>query len=425
MTRRLLLCLLLVCLVAALAVAAGVETLDNGLRVVVQPISASPVVSVTALVDFSDLDVPPPYAGVRQVLLSALAQRPAEPGSARARLAAMGAMLQARQVADALEFTITVPADTLELALDAQAEWLRGPVPSAETVAMALVQTRRMQETDSGRAADTAKKRARALLYAEHPYYADGLGSPQSLEFITPELVRLAYREFVIPPATVIAVAGDADAARTRAAIATRFGDWPFRPRVPRDDAPMPALTASVLDVREAPVNSTCVMLTFPACGAEHADFLPLHVLDAVLSGGTGARLFRTIREEQQLAYEVATFYPSQRSSSAFSVYAVTNTQELEAMKHALVTELGRLQTEEISPEELARAQAYLKGRYQLSHQYSAQQAFDLAWSALLGTDLTGPAFAAKIDAVTAADLQRVARDYFTRYYLVVVLPRG
>jgi len=121
----------------------------------------------------------------------------------------------------------------------------------------------------------------------------------------------------------------------------------------------------------------------------------------------------------------VSTQFPSQRACSDFTIYALTESRLMEETKSTLVAELARLQTDPVTDEELQRAKAYVKGRSLLSHQYSAQYAFDLAWYELSGLGVKyDAALPQAIDAITAEDIQRVARQYFTHYYLVVVIPK-
>jgi predicted Zn-dependent peptidase len=204
------------------------------------------------------------------------------------------------------------------------------------------------------------------------------------------------------------------------------FGMWNGGPVPVRPTYNPPRVPATRIELRQEAVSSTCVMLTFPGPGAADPDFLALRLLDTVLSAGTSSRLFREVREARRLAYDVSTSFPPQQACSHMSLYAVVSQFRMEDAKAALVDVVSVLQTTPIPPEELARAKAYLKGRYLLSHQYSAQHAFDLAWYETigLGADLDGQ-FAQRVDALTSEDLQRVARAWFTRYYLVVVMPNN
>lgn len=419
-------CLVLLCLFLAGAASAAIERLPNGIRFLVLPTTASQIVSVELLLDCSAFDEPAEMQGLRHVLLTDLLQD-LSPATLQARkvLDAIGGSLEGRVHQDMLEFTVTAPADALPEAIAALAATLRSPALSQAGLETALALCRRRVEIAPSGARDLAFLIADDLLYANHPYHTRGYGSTTTLTRITPDLVRQAAASYLSPSRGVLTVVGRCDVDTTRTLIRNAFSDWSGPTRPARRIVAPSALRASSLIFREAPVRSTCVMLAFPSPGADHADFLTLRVIDALLGGGSGARLFRTIREEKRLAYEVTTFFPSQAAAGTFSLYALTDHLYLEETKAALVAELARLQTEPVSGLELKRAKAYLKGRYLLSHQYSVQHAFDLGWYELLGLGVGyDDTLNTRIDAITERDVQRVARSYFTHYLLVVVVPQ-
>ncbi len=400
-------------------------TLPNGLRYAILPTTASQVLTIELLVDYSALDESAP--GLRQVLVTGMLQGSAEAGGnvIRRSITAAGGRLGGLVLQDALEFTATAPSGALREGLTDLAEIVCRPQLADENIDWAVTRTREQQEEEPVGAVETAARQSHELLFAGHPYYSRCLGTPASLAVITPDRVRAAYQGYLSPSNTVVTIVGRCDPEVARAELAIAFGGWQGKRRLPHGAFAVPALPVSRLVLREAPVRNTCVMLTFPVCGVTHPDFITLRVIDALLGGGTGARLFRAIRERQQIAYEVSSIFPSLLDGSSFSVYALVNAEHMEETKKALVSELARLQVDPITETELTRAKAYLKGRYLLSHQYSAQYAFDLAWYEMIGLGAGYDATLQQaIDAVTAADIQRVARAYFTRYYLVVIVPR-
>jgi zinc protease len=422
--------LLLLTLASTILLQAGELTtaqLPNGLRYIVLPSTASQVVSLELLIDYSALDEPAEYAGVRQVLQCGMLQ-----GSQQLRgdvldraLTATGGTLSGRTYQDMLEFGVTAPGSALGAGLTALAEMVMRPQLSDTGLWTAIAQTSLQQKVQPVGALETAVFLSHRLLYDGHPY-ASNVGTAESLARLTPDIVRAGYRQFVTPDRTVLAVVGRCDVEAVTRQLQALFGEWHGTARTPRTPASPPTIAKSRLELREAPVKSTCVLLDFPVCGASQQDFLTLRLIDSLLSGGTGARLFRTVREQRQLAYEVSTNFPNQAACSDFAIYALTQSSELEETKAALVAELSRLQVADITPAELQRAKAYLKGRFLLSHQYSALYAFDLAWYEVLGQGARAvDALPAQIDAITAQDVRRVASAYFTRYYLVVVLPQS
>ncbi|MHB9132192.1 MAG: M16 family metallopeptidase [Armatimonadota bacterium] len=425
---RYLVALLALCLLGGVRAADPItEHWENGFRLVILPTTSSAVVSIELLTDFSALDEPPAYQGLRQVLLLSMLNGSAklDGNTIRRKLTAAGGALSAHVHQDMLEFSVTVPASALQLGLESLGEIVYHPRLTDADVNAAIAQAKRKCAMDPVGSLDTASQLTNLLIYNGHPYVTHGQGTVQTLDRISPELVRAAYRGFVTPANTVMAVVGRCTLDQVHKQVSAVFHGWEGREHMPRFTFDAPTLEQSRLELIEAPVKSACVMLTFPVCGATDTDFLTLRVIDTLLGGGTGARLFRTVREQRHLAYEVATYFPSQRAVSHFSLYALTHSMYLDQAKTALVDELARLQTEPVDEKEIKRAKAFIKTHYLLSHQYSAQYAFDLAWYELLGLGTTyDHTLREKIDAITVGDIQRVARAYFTHYQLVVVIPQ-
>jgi len=417
-------------LAASLVTSANIKTerWTNGLRLIVQPTTASGVVSVELLLDYSSLDEPPELQGIRQVLVSAMLQGSERVnGTAiRHKLTEVGGTLNGRVGVEMIEFTVTVPADALPIGLAALAEVVCRPQLSDEDIQAAVQRSQTLLGREPADARGSAELLSQYLLYGPHPFATGGLGWDFTVDQITPAAVRTAYRTYFSAENAIIAVAGRCSEEDVQAQVRANFGLWAGAPHPRRPLLEFPTLEASHLELRELPVRSTCIMMAFPVRGAKDEDFLTLRLIDSLLAGGTASRLFRSVREEKRLAYEVSSIFPTQQEGSIFSIYAITRNGFLEDTKAALVDEIVRLQTETVPAEELQRAKAYLKGRYLLSHQYSAQYAYDLAWYEMIGLGADfDRLLPAAIDAITADEIQRVARACFTHYYLIVVMPES
>ena len=420
--------LLLVITLGVRAAEPSCTTLPNGLRLIAHPVGATQLVSVELLVNCSALDEPYQYQGIRQVLLRSMLQGSAtlDGNAIRHALDDAGGILEGRVRQDVIEFSVTLPAKSLKLALDVLTEVVCHPQLADAGVKDAIEQARLAAGQMPTDTVNITAWYSEALLYNAHPYFAGGLGIPEAIGRITPDLVRLAYQYFIRPDKTVVAIVGRNLSPDVLGNYEKAIGGWergqPHNPRMPIDP---PVLKSSQLLMREAPVQNSCVMMTFPVCGCTHADYLGLRVIESILSGGTGSRLFRNVREQQHLAYEVSTRLPNLVNDSYFSLYALTNNRNIDATKAALIAELSRLQTDTLATNELSRAKAYLKGRLLLDHQSCAQSAFNLAWNEVTGLGVGYEStLTAKIDTLTAADIRRIANNYFTHYYLVVVIPQ-
>ena len=439
MRRVLLILLTLLILLSGLAYGAAPvnKTLANGVRLLLAPSNASPMVSVELLVNASACDERFPtrdeahpwvrVPGLRRVLLGGMMQgsQTLDGATIHQTMTAAHGVLEARVQQDCMEFSLTVPAGKLGTGLHALSEIVCRAQLTDESIQGAIAQAKAELATPPSGVVELADTLSRQTLYADHPYANGGQGDARLLKLMDADMVRFIYPYFVRPESIVLAIAGHCVPADAQALVTHEFGAWKSAQDTwLREEAAVPVLADSPIVVHEAAVRTHCVMLSFPVCGVTEHDYLVLRLIDALMGGGTGSRLFRGVREERHLAYEISSRLTNQLVANTFSMYAVINSQHLDATKEALVQQAARLQQERISPAELARAQAYCIGRYGLSHQSNAQSAYDLAWETLSGQGSDyAQHLAARINAITAKDVQRVAQTYFTHYVLVVIAP--
>ena len=155
---------------------------------------------------------------------------------------------------------------------------------------------------------------------------------------------------------------------------------------------------------------------------------LPAHVqvkvLATALGGGMAGRLFTEVRDKQGLAYSTGGAYRSRLGPGVLYMQLGTAPANQARAEAAMLGELTRIQREPLGPGELARAKAYLLGQFALDRRTNARLAWYDAFFEALGA---GPNFADRyvrsVDAVTAEDVQRVARTYLTTPTIVTLGP--
>ena len=139
-----------------------------------------------------------------------------------------------------------------------------------------------------------------------------------------------------------------------------------------------------------------------------------LSILSIILGGNMSSRLFISIREHNGLAYYIHTSAVDYKDVGYFSAQSGVNNEKcLEAIK-IILDEFKKVKEEKVSAEEIKRAKDYLKGRTNIALESSDAMASFVANQEMdTGKILTPEEKFAKIDAVTADDLQRVANDIF------------
>jgi predicted Zn-dependent peptidase len=155
--------------------------------------------------------------------------------------------------------------------------------------------------------------------------------------------------------------------------------------------------------------------IAVPALRRDHPDAWSLAVLNAVLGDGMSSRLFLDVREEKGLAYDVSSGVVEYADSGALEISAGVDPAQLPAAIEAILGELVKLAEEPVPPDELAKAKAYLAGGLELRMDDTRHLA---SWvggqEALHDRVYTLDEALASVEAVSAADVHRVAGQLFT-----------
>ena len=169
--------------------------------------------------------------------------------------------------------------------------------------------------------------------------------------------------------------------------------------------------------------DQTNLCLGVRGYNTNHKDRYILSVLSTILGGNTSSRLFTSIRGRNGLAYYIHTSAIDYRDVGYFAAQSgVNNKKCLEAIK-IILDEFKKVKEEKISAEEIKRAKDYIKGRMNIALESSdAVASFVANQEISSGKILTPEEKFAKINKVTANDLQRVANDIFVNNKLNLAL---
>ncbi len=154
--------------------------------------------------------------------------------------------------------------------------------------------------------------------------------------------------------------------------------------------------------------------LGFPGYSYSHKDTTAAKVLATILGGNMSSRLFMEVREARGLAYMVRASTSEYQDIGNFMVQAGLEKSRIGEAIEVIKAELEKLKTTAVDEGELQRAKAYLKGKMSIALEDTSSVAQWYARRESLQNKLESPDEAfAKIDAVSAEDLQRVANDLF------------
>lgn len=259
-------------------------------------------------------------------------------------------------------------------------------------------------------------------LYGAHPYAWPSAGRRESIERIDRAALQAHYAAIYRPDRMVLAVSGHVPGDRV-----LRVAERLFRATPPAaaavTAAPAAAPPRGDRRVVERPVQQAQVLVGYLGPSLTEPDYPAVRVLATVLGGGMSGRLFTELRDKRGLAYSVGVL-SSFRTGPSLVTYMGTAPASAEAAEAGVLSEIDRIRVDQVSERELARGKAFLLGNMAMDRRTNARHAWYLAFFEVIGAGWDFPErFERAVEAVTVADLTRVAGRYLTRPTVVVLKP--
>jgi predicted Zn-dependent peptidase len=266
--------------------------------------------------------------------------------------------------------------------------------------------------------------------FTVHPYKHPVIGSMQDLEAATIDDVRDFYRTYYVPANCTLAISGDFDLAQTKELVERYFGRVPAAARpVPRDIPKEPIPTKEKRVTVSEPWPLPAVVVAYHITYDGHPDAYPLHVAAKVLSDGQSSRIYRKLVYDTGLALTAFGNANLIEHPNLFFTVAIVNPgQSPAAVEKTLIGELERLKAEPISERELQRSKNQWRRDYILGRESVQEKALHLSHAEVIHADITTTDGEYDLfQNVTLADVQRVAKTYFTpeRRVVLHVMPKG
>ena len=324
----------------------------------------------------------------------------------------MGGQLDAFTAKECASYYIKVLDEHLPRAVDLLSDLLLRPAFRAEDVqreAQVILEEIKMVEDTPD---DLVHELFTRGFWPGHPLGRSILGSPASVAAITSESLRAFFGRSYVAGNLVLAAAGNVDHGALRDLVGESFGGLPARAE-PAGDTP-PAERPR-LAVRSKPIEQSHICIGTRGYSQTHADRYPSYALNTVLGGSMSSRLFQNIREKRGLAYSVSSGLESYRDTGMLMVYVGCAAASVREVIDLVVAEMRLLAREQIPADELQRARDHLKGNMVLGLESTASRMAQLARAEIyFGRQFDLSEILARVDAITADDVQRVAADLFS-----------
>ncbi|GAC1303490.1 MAG: pitrilysin family protein [Vulcanimicrobiaceae bacterium] len=388
-------------------------TLPNGIRLIVQPETASDTVTVIGEIRHDDsLQTPPGKDGVGGVLGGLFAYGT----TSLDRLAYQKALDDiAAQESAGPSFSLHVLKADFDRGVALLADNELHPALPAD--AFAIVRKQNADETAGELHSPSylaGRELARALLPPGDPQLREA--TPQSISALSLEDAKAYHASVYRPDMTTIVVSGNVTPAEARATIAKYFGGWHAKGPMPTIDlAPVPANPIAALAVPdESRVQDETQLVETVALTRKDPAYYALVLGDHVLGGGFYAtRLYHDIRQVAGLVYNVSNHLSAGRTRTTYSVSYGSDPQNVSKARALVARDLRAMQTTDVSPSELLQAKAILLRQIPLGEASVDGVASALASRSIAGLPLDEAHRAAVIYAsLTAADVRAAFAKY-------------
>ncbi|MGI9035689.1 MAG: M16 family metallopeptidase [Pyrinomonadaceae bacterium] len=399
--------------------------LPNGLKVIVFEDKRLPIVSFRLAFRTGDINDPQNSRGLTSAVTHLLSEGTKTRTSQQLAedVEKLGASLSASSSSDNTIVAGSALSEYGSEVLKLLADITLNPTFPEKEVALYKQNTIKNLQFQRSQADFLANEQAARILFGAHPY---SVVSPSAadVEKITREQLEAFHDEVFVPHNATLIVVGDVNRAGLPKEVETLFGNWKNKNFAAREFAAPPARIERTLTIVDRPGSAQSnIVLGNLGIERSNPDYFPVLVMNQVLGAGASSRLFMNLREAKGYTYGAYSSLDARRLAGAFEATAEVRTPVTGDSLKEFFYELERIRAEQVSAKELTDAKNFLTGVFPLRAETQegltnlivTQQLYNLPEDYL-------QTYRDKINAVTAADIERVANKYVTPDKMALVI---
>jgi zinc protease len=327
----------------------------------------------------------------------------------------VGGQFNATTAVDRTNYFATVGRDSLDGYVAIEADrmrhlWLHEADRQSEMTVVRNEYERGKNDPDS-----VLMEEVTAAAFEALPYHHPTIGWKSDIEHVPIAKLHEFYDTFYWPNNATVTVVGDVDPAAALALVKKYYGAYPRSPQpIPAIYTEEPAQTGARRIIVKRPGELGTVIIAHKAPNGRDADQPALEMLDAILSSGKNARLYREL-VDKGLALNAGAGTDLHRDLSLHTVYAsLAPGATHDQVENALLREIANIQTDGVTPAEIARVKQQFVAADAYKRDGTAAVASELNEWIAVGDWTLYVTFPQKVEQVTPADVQRVAKQYLS-----------
>lgn len=401
------------------------HVLDNGLTVLISSMPTSPSVSVYGFIK-SGSATEDEFLGagishlVEHMVFKGTEKR--KVGEIPALIQSVGGTINASTNKDHIVFTVSVPYQHFDIALDVLSDMLMNATFDAEEFKKekeVIVNEIRMHNDNPDR---RLNEMIFSNVYLNHPYRHPIIGYESLFVKLTREDAIKYYKRAYAPQNMIISIAGQINPAEILEKIKKTFYGFERQMDRPRHLPVEPQQISERFLTEEYPTPLTRLAIAFQGVNVLHEDLFALDVLSSILGEGKSSRLYERLYQKEKLVYSISASNYTPMDKGFFSVNALLAEEKLEKVISVFWEEVEKIK-KNVSSQELNKVKKNFLAQYILDQQTSSSvTGLQAIYEAFTGDYRFSEKYVKAVQNLKTEDIKRVAQKYLNKDFATTVV---
>lgn len=394
------------------------KTLPNGISSIVKQSKRAPVVAVQVWVMAGSAYETPHQAGITHLIEHMIFKgtEKRKTGEIASSIEAIGGSINAYTSLDYTVYHCEVPKDAAKQAIDILADAVFhsafDPVELEKEKQVVLEEIKMRDDRPTSKLSKILMENA----YNTHPYKRPVIGFVHTVSSFTRDDILAYIKQHYQPNNVKVVLVGDIPTEQGHLMTEEFFGQLPTEPQPTQEQPQETAQTSPKIHVENMNIHEGYLAIAFSGLPSfNHDDTVALDALATVLGGGHSSRLTKNLKDKKQLVHSIDSYSFTPQGPGLFEITAAIEPELATQVITETMREITLLQKELISDEELNRVKTHVEKGFISSRETMEGDAQKYGiFEALTGNPLAETVYLAKLRALTAKDIQNVAKKYLS-----------
>ncbi|MCP4632023.1 MAG: insulinase family protein, partial [candidate division Zixibacteria bacterium] len=395
-------------------ISASKRVLENGLTVIVKEDHKSPLFTIDTWVKAGYYNEPDSVTGISHLLEHMFFKGTEKRGLGEIKgdTKKLGGRFNAGTIYEHTHYYTILPSEYLEEGVEIQSDALRNSTFDDEELSkekeVVVQEIKRKYDNPS----QYSYEKMLDLMFDTHRMGRWRMGTPEQVRGISRNELVDYYKKYYTPDNVILVVVGDVDSSEVYSLIEKYYGDW-SSPECKKEISPSESVQRQLRhEIMRSDIKQPYIYMGFKTPGMLNEDTYALQILAYVLGRGKSSRLYKGIVEELQWASTAACELYALEDLGILNINVQPMGENIIDIENEVFGQIRLIKERGIPESELSKAKNNLESAYLFGMEEVTNQSEQLAIFEQYGDYKYLDEHLLKLNAVTVADIKRVAEDY-------------